>query len=88
MSILVIILIWAAAVVTLAGRGMKRSWLASLFAFPLICAAAFALEPSFGSGGEEYREVATVVAVLVWTGVAIVSVIAWFIGARSRKTPR
>jgi uncharacterized membrane protein len=77
-------MIWAAAAVLLAGRGMKRSWLASLLAFPLLCAALFAFEPSFGPSGRAYLEVAIVMAVAIWVAVAVVSGIAWILGARRR----
>ena len=84
MSIVLILLIWAVTAVLLASRDMKRSWLAILIAYPVLCAGLFAFEPSFGPGGRAYLEVATVVAILIWAAVAVVSTIAWFVANRRR----
>jgi hypothetical protein len=85
MSIVAIVLLWGAGVVLLAGRGLKRAWLAGLAAFLPLCALLFYLEPSFrGPRGRDYLNVALVVAALVWAAAAVVSVIAWFVGARRR----
>ena len=84
--IVVIIFFWVAAVVILAGRGYKASWLAGLLAFPLIVAVLFALEPSFrGPGGRDYMLTGAVVAAVLWVMTGLASVVAWFIGKRMRS---
>jgi hypothetical protein len=85
MSIVAAILVWAAATAWLAGRGSKRTWLAALFAFPFLCAALFALEPSFGAGGRAYLDVAVIAAALVWAAVALASALIWFAAGRARS---
>ena len=88
MSIALLVLLWAAGAVALAGHGMKRAWLAALLAFPLVCAVLFALEPSFGAGGGEYLRVAVFVACHLWAGTALISALAWFALGRTRAGTR
>ena len=83
MSVVLIIVLWVAGVVILAGRGLKTTWLAGLLSFPLACALLFVLDPSLRA--PDYRGVALTVAGLVWGMIAVASVAAWFIGARIRR---
>ena len=87
MSVTIVIVGWAALVVILAGRGLKRLWLAALLAFPLVCLAVFALDPSLqGVSGDKYRAVATIVGGVLWVGAGLASLVAWFIGSRARAS--
>lgn len=80
-----IVLLWAAAVVALAGRGHKVPWLAALLAFPLIVGVVLVLDPSFrGPGSREYLTTGAVVAGIVWAMAGLASTAAWFIGKRAR----
>ena len=80
-----IVLLWAAAVVALAGRGYKAAWLATLLAFPLLVGIVLALDPSFrGPGSREYLTTGAVMAGIVWAMVGLASTAAWFIGKRAR----
>lgn len=78
-------LLWLAAVVVLAGRGMRAWWFVAVLAFPVVIGAMFALEPSFrGENGRIYLRTAIVVAVAVWVVGALASTAAWFLGRRLR----
>lgn len=78
-------LLWLAAVVVLAGRGMRAWWFAAIVAFPPVIGAMFALEPSFrGESGRIYLKTAIVVAVAVWVIGALASTAAWYLARRPR----